>query len=236
MSYLIKNMAEVQSYDVRFKHPFTALLCGTSKSGKTTWIRQCLRNAQDMFVSPPAYTLFYYAAWQEVYDHMTNENLVQEWKNECPNTEYIEELGGKYKDKGGLLVIIDDFLSQMNKDIADLFKVTSHHSKASIFFLSQSLFHDDKHYRELKTNVNYIILFKNPTNSKHASRFFNNIAPDSSKALMKVYQKVTKKPYSYLLFDLHQETPDEIRIRTNVFPHETSVGVRGSVTVYAPPI
>jgi len=229
-------MTEPSTYDIRFKHPFTALLVGASKSGKSTWIRQCLRNANDIFVSPPAYTLFYYAAWQDVYDQMRTENLVNEWRNECPQKDYIEEMGAKYKSSGGLLVIIDDYLSQMNKDMAELFQVVSHHSKTSLFFLSQNLFHDDKHYRDMKMNVNYIILFKNPNNSKQAMRFFNQIAPETSKALHKVFQKVTKKPYSYLIFDLHQETPDEIRIRTNIFPHEGSVGVRDSVTVYAPPI
>jgi hypothetical protein len=229
-------MAEIQTYDARFKHPSTVLLCGSSKSGKTTFVHKCLRNANDMFVSPPSYTLFYYAAWQDVYDQMRNENLVQEWKNECPQKDYIEELGEKHKHSGGLLVIIDDMLSQMNKDMADLFQVVSHHSKTSIWFLSQNLFHDDKHYRDMKLNVNYIVLFKNPNNTKQAMRFFNQIAPETSKALLKVFQKVTKQPYSYLVFDLHQETPDDIRIRTNIFPNDQSVGVRGSVTVYAPPI
>jgi hypothetical protein len=88
----------------------------------------------------------------------------------------------------------------------------------------------------MKLNVNYIVLFKNPNNTKQAMRFFNQIAPETSKALLKVFQKVTKQPYSYLVFDLHQETPDDIRIRTNIFPNDQSVGVRGSVTVYAPPI
>lgn len=223
-------------HDVRFKHPFTALLCGSSKSGKTTWIQHCLRNANTMFVSPPAHTLFYYAAWQDIYEQMRNENLVQEWRNECPQKDYIEELGEKYKNSGGLLVIIDDMLSQMNKEIADIFQVVSHHSKTSVFFLSQNLFHDDKHYRDMKLNVNYIILFKNPSNIRQAMRFFNQIAPETAKALNKVFQKVTKKPYSYLVFDLHQETPDEVRIRTNIFPHESVGGIPGIVTVFAPPL
>lgn len=227
---------DVQTFDVRFKPHSTLLLCGSSKSGKTTWVQQCLRNAKDIFVSPPSYTLFYYAAWQDVYDQMRNENLVQEWKNECPQKEYIEELGERYRNNGGLLVIIDDMLSKMNKDMADLFQVVSHHSKTSVWFLSQNLFHDDKHYRDMRMNANYIVLFKNPNNSKQAMRFFNQIAPESSKALLRVFQKVTKKPYSYLVFDLHQETPDEVRIRTNIFPHESPVGIRGSVMVYAPSV
>ena len=229
-------MTELQTYDVRLKWPFTLLLVGSSKSGKSTWMRQCLRHAGDMFTSKPSHTLFYYAAWQDIYDQMSNEGLVQEWKNECPQKEYIEQLAELHKNSGGLLVIIDDFLSSVNKDIADLFQVTSHHKSVSICFLSQNLYHENKNYRDMKMNVNYIVLFKNPNNRNQAARFFNQIAPEHSKALLKTYYKVTKKPYSYLLFDLHQETPDEIRIRTRIFPHESPVGLRGLVVIYAPPI
>jgi hypothetical protein len=190
-----------------------------------------------MFTEVPSHTLFYYAAWQKLYDTMTKENLVQEWLNECPRKEYIEELGERHKGKGGLLVVVDDMLSQLNKDMAELFQVVSHHSKTSIIFLSQSLFFNNTSFREMKGNVNYLVLFKNPSNKSQAGVFFKQIAPTHSKALTKVYDKVTKKPYTYLLFDLHQETPDEIRIRTKIFPSDSAKdGVAGAVEVFVPPV
>ena len=36
-----------------------------------------------------------------------------------------------------------------------------------------------------------------------------------------IFHDITKsKPHSYLLIDFHQSTPDEIRFRTNILPHE----------------
>jgi hypothetical protein len=38
--------------------------------------------------------------------------------------------------------------------------------------------------------------------------------------LTEAYEDVTAKPYSYLFIDLHQQTPEVIRIRTNILPGE----------------
>ena len=43
---------------------------------------------------------------------------------------------------------------------------------------------------------------------------------------MQVYEDVTAKPYSYLFIDLHQKTPEVIRVRTNILPGE------GMLTVF----
>ena len=226
-------MTETVEYDIRFRHPCTILLCGGSKSGKTTWVRECLRNANVMFTTPPTHVLYYYAAWQELYDSMKYENLVHEWRNECPQKEYIQQLGDEHKEKGGgLLVIIDDMLTQMNKDMADLFQVVSHHSKASVIFLSQSLFMDNKNFREMKGSTNYVVLFKNTSDKQQVKTFLSRVS-DNPKALLKVYQKVTRKPYTYLLIDQHQETPDEVRIRTRIFPSDYD---KGTIQVFIPPL
>ena len=42
----------------------------------------------------------------------------------------------------------------------------------------------------------------------------------NSKYLQAAFNEITKKPYSYLLIDLHPTTSDEIRFRTNIFPDE----------------
>ena len=44
--------------------------------------------------------------------------------------------------------------------------------------------------------------------------------------VMQVYEDVTAKPYSYLFIDLHQKTPEVIRVRTNILPGE------GMLTVF----
>ncbi len=51
--------------------------------------------------------------------------------------------------------------------------------------------------------------------------------PGKKNYLVEAYSDATKTPHSYLLLDLHPETPEQFRIRTNIFPGEES-------TVYVP--
>ena len=47
--------------------------------------------------------------------------------------------------------------------------------------------------------------------------FSRQIDPSNFKSIIDIYNKATKKPFSYLLFDLTQETPDDLRYRSNIF-------------------
>jgi hypothetical protein len=46
------------------------------------------------------------------------------------------------------------------------------------------------------------------------------VAPNNSKYVVDAYKEATKEPYSYMLFDFHQSTPDMIRVRSNMMPRE----------------
>jgi hypothetical protein len=45
--------------------------------------------------------------------------------------------------------------------------------------------------------------------------------PTNSLFLVDAYTEVTKEPHSYLLLDLKQKTPENLRVQTNIFPKET---------------
>ena len=51
--------------------------------------------------------------------------------------------------------------------------------------------------------------------------------PGKKNFLVDAYSDATKTPHSYLLVDLHPETPDEYRVRSNIFPGDAQ-------TVYVP--
>ena len=60
-------------------------------------------------------------------------------------------------------------------------------------------------------------MFKNPRDMSSIRYFSRQIDPTNSKNIIDIFMKATKKPFSYLLFDLTQETPDELRLRSNIF-------------------
>jgi len=42
--------------------------------------------------------------------------------------------------------------------------------------------------------------------------------PKNVKAVTEAYQDSVSRPHGYLLFDLRQETPDKLRLKTNILP------------------
>ena len=53
--------------------------------------------------------------------------------------------------------------------------------------------------------------------------------PENKLFLQESYNDATSQPHGYLLLDLKQDTPDQIRFRTNIFPGDNSYQI-----VYTP--
>ena len=47
--------------------------------------------------------------------------------------------------------------------------------------------------------------------------------PKNVDYLLESYNDATKRPYGYLLLDLHQLTPQDIRLQTNILPNERHI-------------
>ena len=46
------------------------------------------------------------------------------------------------------------------------------------------------------------------------------INPENPKTIIEAYKDATTDPYSYLVFDFNQNTPDNLRLRSRIFPDE----------------
>jgi hypothetical protein len=209
-----------ETYDVTWKVPFSAILAGPSRSGKSHFIKKLLLNMDVMYDKKPAYTIFYYASWQDTYDEMKEAGLVDEWRNEAPSTNYISEVAAKYENLGGVQVILDDLMSSCGTEMENLFTIFSHHHSISTIYVTQNLYQDSTSFRTMKLNATYLVLFKNPGNLKQAQTFFRSFRPRHATELGRIYETMTENGYTYMLIDLHQTTPHAIRIRTKIFPDE----------------
>jgi hypothetical protein len=207
--------------DFRFNIPFRVLVCGPSQSGKTFLTHKILKYKRELFVHSPEKVLFFYNQWQDIYDRMSADGSVTEFVKGKPAREHFEALASAYSDTaGGSLVIIDDGALHIDVAMAELFTVFSHHQKISCIFISQVLFSNKPFYRTLTLNVGYIILCKNPRDSMGIVNFAKQFMPGKSTYVRAVYEDATKKPFGYLLIDLTQQTPQSLRLRTNIFPDE----------------
>ena len=217
-------MADVnrdREYDIKLKTPFRLLLAGPSGSGKTLWMYQFLRYHKELMTVPPAKIIIYYSVWQPIYDNL-KERKLSEFVKGIPKVDDIEDLQ-IYKSVGGSLVIIDDHVLSVNKNLATIFSVASRHSNTSLMFMTQNLFSNNRFFRDISLQSTYIVLFKNPRDKSSIRHLAYQIMPGNTAYMLESYGHALRSAYSYLFIDLHQQTEDFIRLRTNIFPHEKPV-------------
>jgi hypothetical protein len=210
------------NYDLRFKTPSSFILGGASQSGKTTFTFNLLRFVDDLFVTPKCKQniVYYYNQWQDSYEQFQKENVVSKWINKLPTTEDVKEHTWLFKDDGGSILVIDDFAQQLNKDVVDIFSILCHHTNSVVILLTQNIFSKNKVFRDVSLNSSYVVLFKNPRDSSVIANFARQFAPGKNSYIVDAFKQATQLPYSYMLFDLHQSTPEHLRVRSNVLPHE----------------
>jgi len=173
----------------------------------------------------PQRIIYYYNTWQKVFDGM--EHLVDEFRRGVPSKNDIEALK---RFPQGSLVIIDDAMHNTSSELAEIFSVTSRHSKVSLVFMTQNLFPRDPHFRNISRQANYIVLMKNPRDIAAVRFLARQMKPENPSMVVEAYADATAKPYSYLFVDMHQEAREELRFVTSVFPDEYTIAyARGNL-------
>lgn len=208
--------------DASIKHPSTIIIAGQSGSGKSYFTRELLMNKSTLTPTPPKKVIFVYKEWQPLYDKMKKEKIVDEFICGMPNDEDIKKVMKKHKEVGSIMVF-DDLMSDIGKSMSNCFTVYSHHLNCTVVLLIQSLFLESKSYKTCSLNAHYIVLMKNKRDGASVSYLARQISPYNTRFITEAYLNATQKPYSYLLFDLRQETDDRIRIRSNIFSLPMSV-------------
>ena len=196
----------------RFQHPCSILMAGPSMSGKSYFLRDLLNNRDKMFSPPPDKVIWFYGIQQKLYE-------------EIENVTFVEGFPSNYQEYIGLnsLIILDDLMTEMGSDkrLTQLFTKGSHHLNLSVIFITQNLFHKGKEMRDVSLNCQYLILFKNRRDMSQVMHIAKQLYPRRTKFFQEVYEDATKKPYSYLLVDLKNDTPERMRLRTQILPQQT---------------
>lgn len=184
-------------FDFKLTTPCRITFAGPSMSGKTYRVFKILEYAEIMLDKPEhaKNVFFFYNKWTKEYDK--NKHLVTEWINQCPTTELIEEKAYPFKDGEGCIIVIDDFGSELTKDIVKFFTVSSHHMHVSGFLLTQNLFPGEKYARSCALNTSHTLIFNGKRDRSQINTFGRQIG--NSKALRQAFEKATRNnPYSYL--------------------------------------
>lgn len=223
----------MECFDLRFIRGATHLVVGPSGSGKTFRVCDILRWKKELFVGGGDIknVVFCYAAWQPCYEDLRRDGIVTKFVSYMPSSQEFVQLVKPFVDKGGSIVVIDDFMSKIDEDLVDIVTVQSRHHNTSTFILFQSLFPANKLARQISLNVKYIHAHKNPRENAQIQVLARQLSPKDYHWIVAVYHKVTEEPYQCLLFDLTQEREEKLRIRSNYLPREFPIRVWTSRSV-----
>lgn len=195
--------------DARFKNESVFVVSGPSTSGKTVFVTQLIQHRRELFRKPVKGVKWFYSSEG----------------GEPPASQHIKSFKGLPKQWTRLvdpwdIVVLDDLLIETatNKVLTAAFTRLAHHKPCTLIYITQNLFHKSADSRTRSLNMHYLVMMKNPRDATQISHLARQMYPNCSSALVEVFRRVTDKPYSYLLFDFHQDTPSELRLRTNIFP------------------
>jgi len=171
-------------------------------------VKRLIANRVAVFDQPPEYILWCYGEYQSLYASI-----------EADFVEGLPDLNSIDSQKRNLIVL-DDLLMETDDRVAKLFTKVSHHRNTSIVYITQNLFQQNKVNRTISLNAHYMVLFKNPRDVSQVTHLAKQMYPGHVKFMQEAFKDATEKPYGYLLVDLKPNTPESLRLRTDIFPGE----------------
>ena len=121
------------------------------------------------------------------------------------------------------LIIIDDLMTDKDDRVTKLFTKASHNRNLSVLYIMQNLFGKNREQRTISLNSHYLVIFKGPRDASQIIHLAQQMYFGKLKYVQEAFKGATSAAHGYLLFDLLQETPDHLRLRTNMFPLQHQV-------------
>ena len=202
-------------FDVRLKENFKLFISGPSRSGKTVFVQKLIENMDIFSRSPPKIITLVYKVFQPIYYDMNIDHLVLDGDN-------LKERLINIANGEPMLIIFDDLINSNSlSELSNMFVVDGRHMNFSMIFISQKLFVNNDHYRQISLNCDYYTLFKNPRNALEIRNLASQMTPGKME-LVSYYTEATKQAFSYLFINLTQECEYQVKYLSHLFnePHK----------------
>jgi len=203
---------DVSRCDLLLKHPFTCLVAGPTMCGKSFFVQRLISCAKELINPPPEKIIWCYGgSWQESFA-------------DFPNVEFVSGLHFTQNSTAkSVLLIIDDLMCETNENVTKIFTKGCHHQNMSVVYIIQNLFHKGKEQRTISLNSNYLVVFKNARDLTQITHLAKQVSPGNTRVVHEAFKDATTQPFGYLFMDFKPTTPDNLRLRTNIFPNENQV-------------
>ena len=192
---------------LEFEHPFSMIVAGPSRSGKTHWVIDLLVNMETRIVPTPASITYCYAHWQKKYDYLKENDPSVQFYEGLPSTAHFKTLSNA-------IVVFDDLMdaSMGNQNMMNMFTEKSHHQNISVILMMQNIFHQGSKSRSIQLNTQYMVLFKNARDRQQIKTLARQMYPQKWKNFMEHFEYETSKPFGKVIIDLRPNTQEEDRI------------------------
>jgi hypothetical protein len=198
--------------------PCNMIIASPTQGGKSTFVYQLFKHA--MFHRPPEKILYCYnSTWQSMFTKMETEMDNISFHYGLPNEEELETFQASTTEHK--TIVLDDLMNEsMNADnILKLFTIGMHHNNCSVILLTHNLFPKSKHSRTLTLNTQVFVVMANNRDKQQIQTLGRQLG---YKRFLDAYLAATPVPYTYFIIDLHNNTADNLRLRSNIFPDDTS--------------
>lgn len=210
--------------------PARIIVSGSSYSGKTTFVRQLIDNWYAFTGTIPR-VIWCYAERNSLPDNLPEGTITYQG---VPNAEDLHFWINTYTTNSGsssssastiskpmqhVILVLDDLQTVVSKseEVGTCFTTLSHHLNFTPIYITQNLFKQGSHQREITLNASMIVLMRNVRDKSQMFFLARQLNPHRPSALYNAYMDATSLPYSHFVIDLSQTTPDYGRYISNLF-------------------
>lgn len=202
-------------FDARISVPFGCIIAGPPLSGKSSFIMNLLDNTDRLMDKEFDYIVWFYGEYNKTIQLLETRyrDRVKTVQGLPPNIQdYIQ-------DDGFGCHVYDDLMMEASssKALTQLTANKCQHNSISWIVTLQNLFYHGQERKTLLRCAHYLVLFKNPLDKTVAQYLGARIMPKSQNTFVAIYETATEKPNGYLFIDGAQKTPEEARLRTDIF-------------------
>ena len=193
---------------VKLQHPFRMLVSGSSGTGKTTFVRDLLKDFRHTTTidENTLHVTYMYGQEQAVFAEPISSHVIM---------TYVKGFNDDFDDKKPDIIVIDDLMAECGdeKRLTSLFTKGSHHMGISVIYLVQNLFHKGKEMRTISLNSQYIVTMRNPRDRLQVMALGRQVFPTKSKFFNACFDAALNEPFSHLIIDITPTCSDDMRLR-----------------------